>query len=167
MARMPVIAAGVAMVAAVLVSGGPGYAQSSNGESGGKKVADARQTRIARLKDSLKTGDEWDIGLPPHVDGAQPSFNDAVEAGQALDSPTYIALDRDLRDVRRVLDESPNDPRALERLAELRAVLAARIEANMNLGYLYAAGVYIALLERAGGQPAVIEDYTRRLRSLR
>ena len=49
------------------------------------------------------------------------------------------------------------------RLAEIRRALVQRIEINIEFEYLYAARVYIALLEDAGAPPDQVSTYRRQL----
>jgi len=129
-------------------------------------AADAgASNRVTRLQDSLANAQEWDIGVP-QLNTAPSSFDDRIRAGNALDSEAYLALDGALRQARRTLAEQPEDPQARQRLAELRRALAARVESNMNLGYLYAARVYIALLEDAGAASDQVAAYRQRLAEL-
>lgn len=119
------------------------------------------QTRIARLQDSLEVSDEWVIGVP--VIESDSSFDALIDAGRALDSAAYLALDRELRQVRALLAAQPEDATARRRLAEVRGALAERIELNIALDYLYAATVYIELFRQAEGSPSDLSRFSRRL----
>jgi len=121
----------------------------------------AASNRVTRLHDSLVTAEEWHIGVPELQTAT--SFDDRIRAGNALDSEAYLALDGELRRVRQTLSERPGDRQAQQRLAEVRRALSARVESNMNLGYLYAARVYIALLEDAGASSDQVAAYRQRL----
>lgn len=140
----------------------PGAAWSQETADAG---ADTRKpNRVTRLQDSLAPAQEWDIGMPELE--AAPSFDDRIRAGNALDSEAYLALDRELRQARRTLAEQPEDQQARQRLEELRRALAVRVESNMNLGYLFAARVYIALLEDAGAPPEQVATFLQRLEEI-
>jgi len=117
--------------------------------------------RITRLQDALSNAQEWDIGVPEPQ--ATSPFDNRIRAGTALNSAAYLALDAELRQLRQTLAERPDDEQAREQLGKLRRALAARAESNMDLGYLYAARVYIALLEDAGAPPEQVATYLERL----
>jgi len=124
--------------------------------------------RVVRLQDSLSSADEWDIGIPvlepdSRSNSSNSSFAASIRAGRALDSEYYLALDRELRQVRRELQLRPDDEAVQSRLAEIRRALVQRIEINIEFEYLYAARVYIALLEDAGAPPDQVSTYRRQL----
>jgi len=136
----------------------PVFAQDSGNATVAKTGTDGRGSR---LQDALNVESEWDIGILSVE--TEPTFEDRIYAGTALDSEAYLALDAELRRTQQVLAQNPDDPQARRQLQELRNALAARIEANMSLGYRYATRVYIAMLEDAGGSPEQIRNYRRRL----
>lgn len=131
------------------------------GRSGGE--------RVTRLQDSLATGEDWDISMPAIEAGsassasAELSFVEQVRAGSALNSEAYLALDRELRQVRQRLQARPADAAARRRLADLRAALIERIEVNLRLEYLYAATVYVELLRQADGPAETVQRLNQRL----
>lgn len=126
-------------------------------------------TRITRLQDSLAAGEDWDIGMPVIEAGASTdsSFAGLIRAGQALDSEAYFALDRELRQVQRLLQARPEDEAARQRLEELQDALLERIETNIDFDYLYAAAVYIELFRQAGGSDETVRRFSRQIRERR
>ena len=112
--------------------------------------------RIARLSDSLDNGSDWEIAMPSV--GAPMSFEDAVRSGQALQSDVYRELHADLQDALRASPEESG-----EVLSALRERLRDRVQTNAELGYIYAAGVYIEMLELAGAPDEEIRALTREL----
>jgi hypothetical protein len=128
---------------------------SSDANSG-----DGDPDRITRLSDSLGNGTDWEIGMP-RVDRPM-AFEDAVRSGEALDSPTYLELHGDLQDALRATPEASEAA-----LAALRERLRERVESNAALGYIYAAGVYIEMLELAGAPEEEIRALSRRLEQRR
>ena len=126
------------------------------------------QDRVVRLQDSLRTDEDWDIGIPviepdASTNAQSASFAALIRDGRALDSEIYLALDRELRQVQRALQRRPDDDRAQSRLGEIRRALVQRIEVNIEFDYLYAARVYIALLEQAGAAPEQVAIYLQQL----
>jgi len=126
------------------------------------------QDRVVRLHDSLRTDEEWDIGIPvvepaSSSNSSNLSFAALIREGRALDSEAYLALDRELRQAQRALQLRPDGERAQSRLAEIRRALVQRIEINIEFDYLYAARVYIALLEDAGAPTDQVSTYRRQL----
>jgi len=119
------------------------------------------EARVTRLQDSLDTGDDWEIGVPPVE--PESSFATSIRDGSALDSEAYLRLDRDLRQVQRQLQARPEDESGQRRLAEIRRVLVERIEININFDYLYAATVYIEMLRQADGSVSTIRQLSQRL----
>lgn len=132
-----------------------------SGQSGGE--------RVHRLQDSLATGKDWDISMPAIDAGpagsasAELSFVESVRAGSALNSEAYLALDRELRQVRQRLQDRPADAAARRQLADLRRALIERIEVNLRLEYLYAATVYVELLRQADGPAETVQRLSQRL----
>ena len=128
--------------------------------------------RVVRLHDSLSAADDWDIGIPvlePDSRSNSPnsSFAASIRAGRALDTDYYLALDRDLRQVRRKLQLRPDDEATQLRLVEIRRALVQRIEINIEFDYLYAVRVYIALLELAGAEPDQVAAYRQQLAKMK
>jgi len=126
------------------------------------------QDRVVRLHDSLRTDEDWDIGIPVIAPDSSTNAQNAslavlIREGRALDSEAYLALDRELRQVRRELELRPDGKRAQTRLAEIRRALIQRIEVNIEFDYFYAARVYIALLEQAGAAPEQVAIYLQQL----
>lgn len=126
---------------------------------------DPSDSRVARLQDALRHGGDWDIGMPE----LEPSgdFEAAVRDGRALESEIYRELDGELRRLTRRLAADPDDSTALAESAALRERLRERVESNLRLGYLYAAGVYVEMLDIAGAEPATVRDLTRRVQARR
>ena len=121
---------------------------------------DRDSDRIARLSDSLGNGSDWEIGMP-RVDEPM-GFEDAVRSGEALESAAYLELHGELQDALRA---SPAASEAA--LAALRERLRGRVETNTSLGYVYAAGVYIEMLELAGAPEEDLRILTRELEQRR
>lgn len=164
-ATVPAASYGLVLVAALLVTGSVasqevGEAAAADGRTNGRMDRGTPEG-VNRLQDSLATTQEWEIDVPESRPAT--TFEDRIRTGSALDSQAYIALDSELRRARLALAEKPRDRQAQERLEAVRRALAARVESNMNLGYLYAARVYLALLEDAGAPPDQISSYRRQL----
>lgn len=123
--------------------------------------ADDRQ-QPERLRDAVHAGREWTIDVPA-IGPADDDFSAAIREGRALDSAAYLEIDRERRRIARRLEEAPEDPGALADRAALQERLRQRIAVNLRLGYLYAAGVYITLLETTGAPADEIRSHTERL----
>lgn len=145
----------------LVVISAPAPAQDSGNGAAPKARTD---DRVSRLQDALDVEREWDIGVPPVE--TEPTFEDHISAGTALDSEAYLALDAELRRTQQALAENPDDPQARRQLQEIRTALTTRIEANMSLGYRYATRVYIAMLEDAGAPPEQIRNYRQSLEEM-
>lgn len=157
---LPETLVGVFMIL-IMIGVGPAKAQAPDLPTSG---ADARQPdrhRVMRLQDSLEGRGDWDIGMP--VFEPESSFSASVRDGRALNSQAYLALGRELRQVRALIESGPADEEAQRRLADLRRALIERIEININLDYLYAAAVYLELLRQAEGPPAAVRRLSQRL----
>lgn len=126
---------------------------------------DPSDARVARLQDALRNGGDWDIGMPELEPAGD--FEAAVRDGRALDSEVYRELDGELRRLTRRLASEPGDATALDELAALRGRLRERVESNLRLDYLYAAGVYVEMLDMAGAEPVTVRDLTRRVQARR
>lgn len=137
------------------LSGGPVPAQQASIVSSVSETEGASQ-RVERLSDSLDQGSDWVIGMPRVEEPT--SFEDAVRSGQALNSAAYRQLHGELQDALRASPAESEDA-----LAELRERLRNRVETNAALGYIYAAGVYIEMLELAGAPEEEIRALTREL----
>lgn len=158
------------LLAIALTWGLAANAQQSSSPGNGQI---SREDRVIRLTDSLAAGEDWDIGVPviavetsgnpSSESSSEPSFAELVRLGRALDSAAYLALDRELRQVQRQLQERPADDAARRQLEELRGALIERIEANTRLGYLYAAAVYVELLRQAGGSSDTVGLLSQRI----
>lgn len=126
----------------------PGSSDAGTGDRG--------TDRVARLLDSLGNGSDWEIGMP-RVDEPM-GFEDAVRSGEALESAAYRELHGVLQDALRAPPEASEAA-----LAVVRERLRNRVETNAALGYIYAAGVYIEMLELAGAPEEDIRTLTREL----
>ena len=157
--RWPSMLGGTGFAVSLLLCCGA-WADSQDAAEGAPADTGA-SNRVTRLQDSLANAQEWHIGVPELQTAT--SFEDRIRAGNALDSEAYLALDGELRQVRQALSERPGEPQVRQRLAEVRRALSARVESNMNLGYLYAARVYIALLEDAGASSDQVAAYRQQL----
>lgn len=148
------------------LAGTSGAAQESTSRGIGETP---RGDRVVRFQDSLATSDDWDIDVPAIetellVDSsAEQSFVESVRAGRALNSEAYLAMDRELRQVRRQLQQNPGNETAEQQLAEIRRALIERIEINMRFDYLYAAGVYVELLRQADGAAETVAGLSRKI----
>ena len=116
-----------------------------------------------RFRDVLGSGSDWDIAVP---DLQSPrGFEAAIQAGTALNSTTYLQLDRELRSVLRRLELDPLEADSIAQLEILRERLRQRVAVNLEAGFPYAAGVYIELLRIAGASPAEIRRLTAALQA--
>lgn len=159
----------VAIVMAVLLAAGATAQQKPAADNGDSYNED----RIARLQDSLATGQDWDISVPlvparPYDNSSSGSaFTESIRTGRALASEMYLALDRELRQVQRRLQARPADEAAQSQLAELRTALIERIEINIRFEYLYAAAVYIELLRQAEAPEPTVQEFSQQLAARR
>lgn len=145
----------------VLAISVPAWPEGADDGAGGSPTDREVPVRVSRLQDSLAVTQDWEIGVPESRPAT--TFEDRIRTGSALDSQAYLALDSELRRARLALAETPQDRQAQQRLEALRRALAARVESNMELGYFYAARVYIALFEDAGAPPEQVATYRQRL----
>lgn len=161
--RLAVLSLGLVVHVVTAITGTPAALAQ---ESGPRADRDrAGRERVTRLQDSLDAGEDWDIGVPqlPPPSSDDESLADLIRAGRALDSEAYLALDREFRRVRQLLQSRPDDEAARLQLEQLQDALARRIEINLEFDYLYAAAVYLELFRQADGAPGTVRRFSRRL----
>jgi len=93
--------------------------------------------RIQRLQDISINTTDWDITMPTVL---------SSKSGTGLQTNGYSALQQDLQEAKHDLAGNSSNELALNRLENIRDRVENRIMANLDAGYLYAAGVYIDML---------------------
>jgi len=93
--------------------------------------------RIKRLQDLSMNTEGWYMTMPTMQSGSTRT---------GLQTAGYSALHQDMLEAMNDLADDANKELALNRLENIRDRVENRIMANLDAGYLYAAGVYIDML---------------------
>lgn len=155
----------MAVVLLLLGSSDQGQAQASTNHDELSGHSETRQ-RIQRLQDLSAAGMDWNPALPQlDTSGGQGGMQTSA---YRLLRAELMSLTAQLNDASSLASgaNSADQPRLPAELAQrftaLQSAIRARVEANIEAGYFYAAGVYIDMFEQARGEPMV----TRELRTL-
>mgnify|MGYP005841551719 CR=1 FL=1 len=116
------------------------------------------QERIKRLQDITINSDGWYMNIPDIQSGSSRS---------GLQTAGYSVLQKDMLDVMRELAANPDNKSALNRLQLIQDRVESRILANLDAGYLYAADVYIDMLQDIVPESDKVADYRQHIADFR
>ncbi len=114
--------------------------------------------RVQRLQDIAINSDGWYVNLPLMQSGT---------ASSGLQSAGYSALQKDMLAVMHDLSDDPRNAVALNRLAIIKDRVENRILANLDAGYLYAAGVYIDMLADIAPDSDKVTEYRQHVADIK